>query len=106
GVIKLVGVFLGASLNFFIFTLVLDVLWLQIGYLYFYRKQGESIFQWRFSPKIAKQLLLAGWPLALSSIFVSLYMKMDQIMIDALLGAEKLGVYSTVVTYSESWYFI
>lgn len=106
GIIKLIGVFLGLSLNFFIVTLVLDVLWLQIGYLYFYRKQGENIFQWRFSPKIAKQLLLAGWPLALSSIFVSLYMKMDQIMIDALLGAEKLGVYSTVVTYSESWYFI
>lgn len=106
GIIKLIGVFTGASLNFFIFTLVLDVLWLQIGYLYFYRKQNESIFKWRFNSKIAKHLLKSGWPLALSSIFVSLYMKIDQVMIDAMLGAEKLGVYSTVVTYSESWYFI
>src|SRR5690606_9999514 len=47
-----------------------------------------------------------GWPLAISTIFASLYLKIGLIMIDSMLGAEKLGIYSNVVKYSESWYFL
>src|SRR5690606_3435867 len=41
-----------------------------------------------------------------SAILVSLYMKIDQLMVDSYLGSGQLGIYSTVVSLSESWYFI
>src|SRR5690606_3396828 len=55
---------------------------------------------------LAKDLLKKAWPLAFSAILVSLYMKIDQVMISSYLGNSALGVYSTVVNLSESWYFI
>lgn len=105
-ILKIAGVYFGAPINYFIAMLVADVLWLQVGYLYLYKKDGAKVSEWKYNPKIAKHLLRSGWPLAISAIFVSLYMKIDQMMIDALLGSEQLGVYSTVVNFSESWYFI
>lgn len=104
--LKIMLVYLGASINYFIAMLVVDVVLLQLGYIIAYKRLGENVFHWKYNSRIAKHLLKAGWPLALSAIFVSLYMKIDQLMIDAMLGSEQLGVYSTVVTFSESWYFI
>lgn len=104
--IKAVLVFAGAPISWFIGSLVLDIILLQVGYIYLYHREGLRIFDWKFDGKIAKYLLAKGWPLALSSIFVSLYMKIDQVMIDAMLGAKEFGIYSTVVQFSESWYFI
>lgn len=105
-ILKALLVYFQASIDYFIAMLVVDICLFQIGYIFFYEKTGNSIFAWKYNPDIAKKLIQRGWPLALSAIFVTLYMKIDMLMIDAILGADKLGVYSTVVQYSESWYFI
>lgn len=103
---KALLVYLKAPIDYLIGSLVFDVLIIQVGYITIYRKNGNNIFNWRYNSTVAKRLLKLGWPLALSTIFASLYLKIDQLMIDSMLGAEKLGIYSTVVQYSESWYFI
>lgn len=99
-------IYFKAPIGYFILTLVLDLCWLQFGYLYFYRKTGHNIWQWKYNGTIARRLIQKGWPLAISTIFASLYLKIGLIMIDSMLGAEKLGIYSNVVKYSESWYFL
>jgi len=104
--LKFLLILLGASIDAFIAMLVVDVLLLSIGYMFLYKKQGLQFKNWTYDSKTAKMLLKIGWPLAISSIFVSLYMKIDQLMIDAILGKSALGVYSTVVNLSEGWYFI
>src|SRR5690606_29645180 len=67
---------------------------------------SESVFRWNFDRNMGIDLLQKAWPLAFSAILVSLYMKIDQVMISSYLGNEALGIYSTVVNLSESWYFI
>ena len=47
-----------------------------------------------------------SWPLILSGIVVSIYMKIDQIMIKEMLDAEAVGQYAAAVRLSEAWYFI
>ena len=42
----------------------------------------------------------------LSGITVSIYMKIDQVMIKEMLGAEAVGQYAAAVRLSEVWYFI
>lgn len=104
--IKLVLILLQASISWFVWMLLCDAVLLAAGYIYIYVRNGNRISQWKFDGKMATHLLTYAWPLAFSAVFVSLYMKIDQLMLDAYLGEAALGVYSTVVSLSEGWYFI
>ncbi len=104
--LKLFLIFSNASLSAFIWALLADSIFLAIGYTALYQRSGESIFHWNYNSKVAKQLLKHAWPLAFSAVLVTLYMKIDLLMIDAFMNSSALGVYSTVVNLSESWYFI
>ncbi|QIL39257.1 flippase [Pedobacter sp. HDW13] len=105
-IIKLIFIFLKLSVGWFVFALLLDTIILATGYIYFYRIKVGSIFKWVFDSTLAKYLIKHSWPLALSAVLVSIYMKIDQLMVENYLGTGALGIYSTVVQLSESWYFI
>src|SRR5690606_26123917 len=104
--LKVSLILIEAPLIYFVCALLADALFLAIGYILMYSKSSESVFRWNFDRNMGIDLLQKAWPLAFSAILVSLYMKIDQVMISSYLGNEALGVYSTVVTLSESWYFI
>jgi len=105
-IIKLGLIWMGLPLVYFISALLFDVLLLAVGYLLTYRKQHFSIREWRFDRTLAATLLKKSWPLMFAAVLVTIYMKIDQVMIGRILGTEALGVYSTVVPLSEVWYFI
>nr|WP_293295433.1 flippase [Allomuricauda sp.] len=94
------------SLIYFVYVLAFDVIFLVTGLIWFYKKSGESLLKWKFSWKMAKELLKDAWPLILSGIIVSIYMKIDQVMIQEYLGNSEVGQYSAAVRLSEAWYFI
>src|SRR5690606_6117548 len=102
---KLTLIIVGAPLTAFVWMLLMDGVLLALGNWYVYRSQNLNPFNWKFDSSVALNLLKNAWPLALSAIFVSLYMKIDQLMLDASWGEAALGVYSTVVALSEGWYF-
>jgi O-antigen/teichoic acid export membrane protein len=68
--------------------------------------RGPRLHHLRITLKRAKRLLKDSWPLLLSGIAVSIYMKIDQIMLGQMVGDEALGIYSAAVRISEVWYFI
>ncbi|MBB2149974.1 flippase [Pedobacter gandavensis] len=103
---KLLLIVLGMSLNWFIAALLMDVIALAAGYIYVYQKEGGSIFEWKFKSPLARFLLKNSWPIAFSAILISIYMKIDALMIQGYLGSEQQGIYSSVVQLSEAWYFI
>ncbi len=94
------------SLIYFVYVLVFDMFFLALGLNWFYRKMGNSPLQWRFSRSVAINLLKDAWPLILSGIIVSIYMKIDQVMIKEFLTNSDVGQYSAAVRLSEAWYFI
>ncbi|MBY0245375.1 MAG: flippase, partial [Sphingobacteriaceae bacterium] len=104
--IKLVFIFLDLPLQWFIIALTVDAALLALGYVFLYQQNENSILNWKFESKTAKYLLKNAWSLAFAAILVSIYMKIDQIMVESYLGTDALGIYSTVVSLSESWYFI
>ena len=104
--IKLLLIVVSAPLYWFIWTILADALLLGIGYLIVYRARGNKISEWQFEYSFAANLLKHSWPLAFSAILVTVYMKIGQLMVESFLGVAALGVYSTVVNWSESWYFI
>jgi O-antigen/teichoic acid export membrane protein len=72
--------------------------------MYLINKEKMWYWQWRW--QTAKRLLKDSWPLILSGMVISIYMKIDQVMIKEMLGAEQVGFYAAAVRLSEAWYFI
>ena len=104
----------GAPLVAFALMVVLEALVLMVSLIFFYCKAGfnevedtrRKILNWNFDINTAKTLLRDSWPLMLGGIVISIYMKIDQIMIHRILGAEFVGQYAAATKLSELWYFI
>jgi PST family polysaccharide transporter len=71
-----------------------------------YRSTGGQPLSWRFEAQRARRMLAAAWPLMLSSLAIVIYMKIDQVMLKRMLGADAAGLYSAATRISEVWYFI
>ena len=65
-----------------------------------------SLTTWKASFAKAKELLSQGWIIYLGSIFAVIYMKIDQVMLKWMIGAEEVGVYAVAAQLSEAWYFL
>ena len=105
-VIKLCFILLKLPLIWFVYSLLFDAALIAAGYIISYQNSGNDIRKWKFDRSVATYLIKHSWPLAFSAILVSLYMKIDQVMIPIYLKTSELGIYSTVANLSESWYFI
>ena len=77
-----------------------------VGFIFIFKNQKLSIFQWRFDWNIAKSLFRDSWPLMFSSLAVTIYMKVDKIILKVMLGDAAVGVYDAAVRLCEGWYFI
>jgi PST family polysaccharide transporter len=69
-------------------------------------RKGIALSQLSASIARAKTLLADSWSLIISAIAITLYMRIDQIMLGQMIGDEAVGVYSAAVRISEVWYFI
>ncbi len=105
--IKVALIISGASVAAFAWMIVFDAAVFAAGLVWFYfRRAGFLENRWRINPALARQLLSDSWPLILSGMVISIYMKIDQIMIREMLGDTAVGYYAAAVRLSEAWYFI
>lgn len=106
-IVKVVLILKEASLLAFAIVGVFDTVILALGLIYFYwQKTHHSLREWQFDKIVAKRLLSDSWPLIFGSIAASLYMQIDQIMIQEILGSESVGYYAVAVKLSTIWLFI
>ena len=105
-IIKLALIYFKQPLLYFVYAYTIDFFLLSIGYYLSYQHKQRSIFKWKYNYKLAAQLLHYSWPLIISGIMVSLYMKIDQVMLQNIAGLKEAGAYATVATLSEAWNFI
>jgi O-antigen/teichoic acid export membrane protein len=105
-VTKLLLIYCKMPLISFVYAYAFDFVLLSVGYYVIYLRKGGDIFRWTYCKHLAKKLLSYSWPLIISGIMVSLYMKIDQIMIQNLAGVKEAGAYATVASLSEAWNFI
>ena len=54
----------------------------------------------------AGEMLRASWPLLVSGVAITVYMKVDQIMLGQIIGDKAVGLYSAATRISEVWYFV
>ncbi|THB66152.1 MAG: flippase [Gammaproteobacteria bacterium] len=104
--VKVILILCHSPLIYFAYTSILDSLILSIGLMFFYHQNKLSIYKWVFKLAIARQLLSKSWPLIISSISIILYMRIDQVMINAFFDSNEVGIYAAATKISEAWYFI
>lgn len=104
--IKIYLVLTEAELFWFVLVTAFDALSLSVSYFIAYQLRKNPTFYKHFDLTIAKQLLKDSWPLIFAAIVVSIYMRIDQIMIKEMLGEYEVGIYSAAVRLSEAFYFI
>lgn len=106
-VVKIVFILNKAPLLSFAWVILFDSIILAMGFIYFFIKKTRfKIQNFNFNKQTALALLKDSWPLFLSSIVISIYMKIDQIIINQLLGSKEVGQYAAAIRLSEAWYFI
>lgn len=104
--LKIGLVILGFSLTWIVGAFLVESILLAIGLIYIYQKRNDAILTWTFNRKRATGLLSKSFPLILSAVMISIYMKIDQVMLKEMLGSKAVGVYGAAANLSEAWFFI
>jgi len=98
-----------ADLMTFVWVVLFDSVVLALSYTWFFLKKTDykiADLALTFRKDVALSLLRDSWPLVLSGLVVSVYMKIDQVMIREMLDNEAVGHYAAAVKISTAWYFI
>lgn len=104
--LKIYLILMQANLIWFVIVTLFDMVSLAISYLIAYHFSKRTYFYLYFNKNLAFKLLKNAWPLIISTILVSIYMRIDQIMIKEILGEYAVGIYSAAIKISECWYCI
>lgn len=103
---KIIMLLLNAPLIAFAAAISIDVAINALGLIYFYRKKHSELLRWRFNKALASNLLKDSWPLILSSISISIGMRIDQVMLKSYMNADSVGIYAAGVRLAEVFNFI
>jgi PST family polysaccharide transporter len=103
--VKIVLIYIHASLILFAFALLLDVIIAAIGLCVSYHR-FPIVGEWRFYSHQAKDLIKESFPFLLSGLSIMIYMRIDQVMIREMVSEGELGLYSAAIALSSFGGFI
>ncbi len=104
-VFKILIITFSLPLIYIVFAYIVDAVVLATGLVVAYQNRGLKILNWTFNKERAKLLLIKSSPLILSAVMVTIYMKIDVVMLKSV-GSKAVGIYSSAQNLSEAWYFI
>lgn len=95
-----------APLIAFALALMTEMIFSALLLLVIYKAKGFSLRFGRAKKSRCKQLLRDSWPAAITTVFVTLLLKTDIIMLGEMVGNESVGIYSVATTISIFWHFL
>ncbi|WP_423188942.1 flippase [Alkalibacterium sp. f15] len=105
--LKLALVFFNGNLIHYATIYMFDALIIGIGLIIAYSRNIENKYKWKFDLVYARKILSQSWYLILSGLMVTIYMKIDQVMLGAMMPTKvEVGVYSAAVQVASMWYFV
>lgn len=105
-IVRLIGIFYRLDVAGFILIYLAETACQYVLIFYRFYFDHSKVFVPTFNKKLAKFMIKSSWPLILGTLSSTIYMRMDQMMIEGYLGAYQLGIYSVAVKIAELWYFI
>ena len=104
--IKIVLIIYHAPLEAFALVGVVEIIFGSLGLIVAYRTCGNRLTDWRSNIPTAKELLRDSWPLIFTEIVITIYMRVDKILIGEMAGNSELGIYAVAAVLAEALYFI
>jgi O-antigen/teichoic acid export membrane protein len=95
-----------APLVAFAWAALVEVILSTTAQLAVYQFKHRALQEWRFNVSWAKTLLKESWPLIISGMVVTIYMRIDLLMLGQMTNNKEVGIYSAAVKISEMWYFV
>ena len=107
-ILKLLVIFLDLNINFFVLTYLVETIIYSILLYISYRKiSSNRNVKWRIDYSYIRELLKKGKYYALASLMVTIYLRIDQVMLGTMIGDKsQVGIYSAAVRISEIWTFV
>jgi O-antigen/teichoic acid export membrane protein len=105
-ILKIFVVMYGKGVYYLAAVYAIEPVLYGIFLFWFYKKICGNPFEWTFKKETAKEMLREGFPLMLSSVFVIIYSRIDQIILKQMIDVAAVGIYDVAVRLSEVWYFI
>jgi O-antigen/teichoic acid export membrane protein len=93
-ILKLFIILFKLPVEWVYFTFIFDAILFVSILSFFYQKQNLKIKDWSFDKEILRKLLSSSWPLMLSIVATTIYLKVDQVMITHILGNEANANYA------------
>jgi O-antigen/teichoic acid export membrane protein len=103
---RLVFVWIAASLVWFAWVFFLNAVVLAIGLTAIYLKTTGKVWHWKWRWKTAKDLSRDSWPLILSGGAIMIQARIDQVMLNEMIGSAEVGQYSVAMRMIEAFGFI
>jgi O-antigen/teichoic acid export membrane protein len=100
--VKIVLIVAHAPLVAFAAAMSLDFALAAVGMVFAYRG-FPTPERWRAHRATMLELLLECWPFLTAAVSVMVYVRIDQIMLNELLGDRELGFYSAALPLSQVW---
>jgi len=74
--------------------------------LYLAYRRFPARTRWSWDPVWARQLLRESWPYLIAGLAITVYTRIDQVMLRGMIDVHELGIYSAALPLSTVWYFI
>ena len=97
---------LGAGLTAFGATAAAETIMLGTGLWLVGRREGLTARRWRFSGPLARTLLRDAAPLLVTTFAITVYRRVDLVMITRLVGEAATGTYAVAVKLAETGYIL
>ncbi|MBI5022310.1 MAG: flippase [Ignavibacteriales bacterium] len=104
--LKVIALIANAPLIAFAILATVEIMLGSIALWIAYRYDGFKLRTWKYNLHYTRVLLKDSFPLAIASIAIAIYMRIDQVILGSLLGSSAVGIYSAAVRLVEIWYFI
>ncbi|WP_239661669.1 flippase [Bacillus cereus] len=105
--LKVLVVLLNGNLIHYTLIYMLDAVIIGTALFIAYFRKRENSAKWKFNKNYAKEILSQSWYLILSGLMVTLYMRIDQVMLGGMMpNKTEVGVYSAAVQIASMWYFV
>lgn len=103
---KLLVVYFDKGIIYFALIVLFESILYALFYSFLYQKHFSLLSKWHVKKDMLRILLIGGLPLATSAISITIYSRIDQVMIKHMIDATSVGLYDAAVRLSDVWYLI
>lgn len=97
---------IGADLLAFVAAAMAETVLVSLGLLFVYSQRVGPVSRWRIDKSTMRALLRDSWPYFFAAVSVTLYMRMDVVMLQHMASSYQVGVYSAAAKVSELLYLM